>query len=85
MTERNTGLHLDYSALPIVDPYAGITPERKLVVLTTNPSTLKLFEAEKGRSQRIIKHQQDAVTEAAIINQRRAEMEIRQMVNNKAA
>ncbi len=77
MTERNTGLHLDYSALPIADPHAGIAPERKLVVLSTNPSTLKLFEAEKGRAQRIIRHRQEAEWQGLVMDQRRAEMEAR--------
>lgn len=85
MTESNTGLHLDYSALPIADPHGGINPERKLIVLSTNPSTSILFEAEKGRSQRIFKHRQDAEREAQVMDQRRAEIANRQLVTNKAA
>lgn len=77
MTERRTELNLDYSMLPIADPHARIAPDRKLVVLSTNPSTLKLFDAEKMRETRIAEHQAAAIREGVIRNQRIAEMDVR--------
>lgn len=50
MTER---IDLDYKSLPIADPHAGIAPERKLVVLSTNPSAHALYTAEVERAERI--------------------------------
>lgn len=85
MTEKDNRIHLDYSMLPIADPHAEIAAERKLIVLSSNPSTLKLFEAEKGREERIVNHQAAVAREREIMNQRRAEMERRQTTNSKAA
>ena len=77
MTERNTGILLDYSMLPIADPHAGITPERRLNVLSSSPSMHNLYLAEKTRTDRIAGNQLAARVEGWIRDQRIAGMEKR--------
>lgn len=71
MTER---IDLDYKSLPVTDPHVGIAPERKLVVLSTNPSTHALHLAEKERAERIRINKLTAKVEGWIRDQRSIRM-----------
>ncbi len=81
MTERLgvAGIHPELH-IPIADPHVGISPERKLNVLNSSRFGQILFDAEINRAARIIKHQQNAVREGVVRNQRIAEMEERRQI-----
>lgn len=74
MTER---IDLDYSKLPIADPYVGIAQERRLKVLSSSPSMHNLFMAEKVRNDRIQANQEAPGLEQERLRARIAKMDER--------